>query len=207
MPSIWCKICGITSLDDAIAAQQAGADALGFNCFPASPRFVAADQIGAMAAEVSVTRVALFVDPSEAQVAAVLEAADIDLLQFHGEEPEAFCNRFGLPYMKVLRMRENANFAAWAESYASAWALMLDTYVTGQPGGTGQRFDWRLWPHQTGQRLVVAGGLSAANVADAVTTLDPFGVDVAGGVEGSVKGVKDHQKVVQFIQEVRGARR
>jgi len=156
-----------------------------------------------MAAELETTRVALFVDASEAEVAAVLRVAEIDLLQFHGEEPEAFCSSFGLPYMKVLRMHEDVNFAAWAESYESAWALMLDTYVAGRPGGTGQRFDWQMWPRQAGQRLVVAGGLTPDNVAAAIRELEPFGVDVAGGVEGPVKGEKDHAKVVEFIQEVR----
>lgn len=186
-----------------MVAQQAGADAVGFNCYPDSPRFVAPGDIGAMAAGLDLTRVALFVDASAQAVSAVLQAADIDLLQFHGRESEAFCSSFGLPYMKVLRVQEAVNFAAWAESYASAWALMLDAYVPGLPGGTGQRFDWQLWPQDSTQRLIVAGGLTPANVAAAVTTLEPFGVDVAGGVEGTVKGEKDHTKVVEFIQEVR----
>ena len=190
-----------------MAAQQAGADAVGFNCYPASPRFADARRIGEMAATLEITRVALFVDASADEVDNVLQSADIDLLQFHGQESEAFCSGFGLPYMKVLRMRPDVDFARWAQHYESAWALMLDAYVAGQPGGTGQRFDWQLWPRESDQRLIVAGGLSPDNVAEAVSTLKPFGVDVAGGVEGPVKGEKDHNKVAKFIQEVRGVRR
>jgi phosphoribosylanthranilate isomerase len=184
-------------------AQKAGADALGFNCYPGSPRYVSAAQAGELAAVTEVTRVALFVDPSEGEVEQVLRAADIDLLQFHGQESEAFCRGFGKPYMKVLRMRERVNFAAWAESYASAWALLLDAYVPGQPGGTGVQIDPQLWPRESTRRLVLAGGLTPDNVAGAIEALDPYGVDVAGGVEGSVKGHKDAQKTVKFVKEVR----
>ena len=203
MPPTWCKICGITRAQDVATAQNAGADALGFNCYPGSPRYLSATAVGELAAVTEVTRVALFVDPAEGEVEQVLRAADIDLLQFHGQESEAFCRSFGRPYMKVLRMREGVNFAAWAESYASAWALLLDTYVSGQPGGTGIEFDRQLWPRESTQRLVLAGGLTPENVAGAIEALHPYGVDVSGGVEGPVKGQKDAHKIDKFVQEVR----
>ena len=203
--STWCKICGITTLADAHAAQVAGADALGFNCYKSSPRYVAAAQIGVLTRAVEVTRVALFVDPSRAEVEQVLNVGEIDLLQFHGDEEASFCASFGVPYMKVLRMREGIDVEDFAKKFVDAWALLLDTYVCGQPGGTGQQFDWQRWPELGGQKLVLAGGLTPSNVAPGIVQLQPFGVDVCGGVEGREKGLKDQQKIVEFIQEVRRA--
>lgn len=208
--SIWCKICGITTVADAQAAQTAGADALGFNCYRPSRRFVPAETIGALTAAVEVTRVALFVDPSRAEVEEVLGVSEIDLLQFQGEEQPSFCASFGLPYMKAVRMREGVDVNGFAQKFGTAWALLLDTYVAGQPGGTGQPFDWQQWPDASarenmGPKLILAGGLTSSSVAAAIVALKPFGVDVAGGVEGVQKGLKDHQKMVKFVQEVRRA--
>lgn len=199
----WCKVCGITSLKDAQVSEQAGADALGFNCYPASPRFVSVEQIAELSRAVKVTSVALFVDPSAAEVEAVLAAGEIDLLQFQGEEDEDFCTRFGLPYMKGVRMRPGVDVAELAAEFHSAWALLLDAYVEGKPGGTGITFDWQQWPELSGRRLVLAGGLTVDNVAGAIKQLMPFGVDVCGGLETAQKGVKDHKKVNRFLQEVR----
>jgi phosphoribosylanthranilate isomerase len=205
--SIWCKICGITTKTDAKAAQTAGADALGMNCYQGSPRYVELSTLADICGDVTATRVALFVNPERAQVEQVLAAADVDLLQFHGDEDEPFCAGFGLPYIKALRMSENLDVPATAARFESAWALLLDAFVPGQLGGTGTSFDWDLWPRGLDCRLIVAGGLTVANVGQAITELQPFGVDVCGGVEGSQKGVKNHQKINAFMQEVRRVRR
>ena len=205
--STWCKICGITTLADAEAAQAAGADALGFNCFADSPRFVDLDVLAELSRGVRITRVGLFVNAGISAVEAVLARTELDLLQFQGDEDEQFCSGFGLPYMKGVRMRADVDVRAYAEQFSSAWALLLDAYVDGAPGGTGMQFDWQLWPQDLDCRLVLAGGLNPANVADAITQLQPFGVDVCGGVEGPVKGQKDHHKITAFLQEVRRVRR
>ena len=201
--NIWCKICGITTHADADAAAQAGADALGFNCYEASPRFIAPGELAHLTRAVAVTRVALFVDATRAEVEKVLDSAEIDLLQFQGDEDEAFCTSFDLPYMKAIRVRPGMDVTKISVEYESAWALLLDAYVADQPGGTGQQFDWNLWPDLPERRLVLAGGLTPHNVAAAVARLQPFGVDVCGGLEGTVKGLKDHDKITKFIQESR----
>lgn len=206
MQSTWCKICGVTRAADVLQVEAAGADAIGFNCYPKSPRFLNIGALTDCVVEVKrAIKVALFVDPTRGQVEQVLSAVDFDLLQFHGDESAPFCESFGVPYMKALRMQASVDFTAWAHTYESAWALLIDAYVPGQPGGTGVKFDWHLWPKNASQRLVLAGGLTPDNVAEAVSALNPFGVDVSGGVEGAVKGHKILKKVDHFIQEVRRA--
>lgn len=200
--STWCKICGITTLEDAQLSQTAGADALGFNCYAQSPRYVAPERLAELTASVNVTRVALFVDAPAAAVEQVLRVAQIDMLQFQGSESEAYCAGFGLPYMKGVRMAADVDVAAEAGNFGSAWGLLLDAYVPGKPGGTGQSFDWTRWPDVPDVRLILAGGLTPANVAAAISRLQPFGVDVCGGVEGPEKGRKDSRKVNEFMQEV-----
>ncbi len=199
---IWCKICGITRPVDGIAVEQAGADALGVNCFPRSPRFVDPGLASEICASVSCTRVAVFVDPEPAEVEGVLKAAEVDLLQFHGDEPPEFCEAYGLPYLKAVRMQTGVDVAALAAAHGSAWGFLLDTYVPAQHGGTGQTFDWSLWPGELSERrLIVAGGLDPSNVGAAVSALAPFGVDAAGGVEDSVKGVKNAAKITAFVEQ------
>ncbi|XOV81851.1 MAG: phosphoribosylanthranilate isomerase [bacterium] len=200
---IWCKICGVTRIEDVHTCEEAGADAIGFNCYADSARFVDVKTIARLSRANTLTSVALFVDASAVQVKKVIDAAEIDLLQFHGNEAPAFCEQFGLPYMKVLRMRAGIDLAAESLRYDSAWALMLDTFVDGQPGGTGSTFDWNRWPASTTSNWVLAGGLTPQNVAAGITALAPFGVDVSGGVEGQTRGLKDPQKIFDFIQEVR----
>lgn len=202
----WCKICGITRIDDAQICAQAGVDALGFNCYPGSPRYVDSHTVGQLSHATELASVALFVDATEQQVRTVLESADIDMLQFHGAEDEAFCQQFGVPYIKVLRMHADLDVNLEERRFASAWAILLDTYVSGQPGGTGETFDWARWPQSEATRWILAGGLTPANVASGIKQVSPFGVDVCGGVEGPVKGIKDHQKIMEFIQEVSSVR-
>jgi phosphoribosylanthranilate isomerase len=152
-----------------------------------------------------VVRVGLFADAAPAWVRTVLAAVELDLLQFHGDEPGEFCRGFGLPYVKAFRVREGLDLAHLESEYADACALLLDAWVAGQAGGTGQRFDWTLWPRSSRLPLVLAGGLDPENVALAVRTLAPWAVDVAGGVEGPRKGEKDAERIQRFIAEVRRA--
>ncbi|MFP3873303.1 MAG: phosphoribosylanthranilate isomerase [Thiohalophilus sp.] len=197
------KICGITRPQDAIAAAQAGADAIGLVFYPHSPRVVEIDQAREIIAALPpfVTTVGLFVDAEEATVCRVLAAVPLDLLQFHGEESPAECRRYARPYLKALRMREQADVLATAKQYHDAAGLLLDTYQAGVPGGTGDRFDWRRVPAHLAMPVILAGGLSPENVAEAVTTARPYGVDVSGGVEAQ-KGIKDAYKIRSFIAEV-----
>jgi len=196
----WCKICGITTPADASAAQSAGADAIGINCYPDSPRYVGPRQVAQIAHSVQISRVALFVNADADEVQRVLSIAEIDVLQFHGDEDEPFCASFGLPYIKALRMADGVNARTYVERYESAWAVMLDAYHPQLAGGTGEQFDWQRWPDITDRRLILAGGLTPDNVAGAIARLHPFGVDVAGGVEGPHKGCKDDHKVSRFVR-------
>jgi phosphoribosylanthranilate isomerase len=202
------KICGITRHEDAQAVVQAGADALGLNFAEVSPRKVSIDTAAAIANDVggSLQRVGLFVNASARFVGAVLRQVELDVLQFHGEESGSFCAGFGIPFMKAIRMRSAVDMASLEEEYADACCLLLDAYVPGQRGGTGARFDLALWPRAASKRLVLAGGLTPDNVADALGQVQPYGVDVSGGVEGPTKGIKDPERIKRFIDEVRSVR-
>ena len=197
------KICGITRVDDALAAAELGADAIGLVFYPPSPRAVAIGQARSIVAVMPpfVTIVALFVNPAPEDVEAVLRSVPTDLLQFHGSEPAADCLRFGRPYIKAIRMHKNVSITDSVCESASARALLLDTYQDGVPGGTGACFDWSTIPDEVEKRIVLAGGLTAQNVGDAIRQVRPYAVDVSGGVEAS-KGVKDPDKVAAFIREV-----
>ena len=204
----WCKVCGVTTVADAMASAQAGVDALGFNFYPSSARFLAPAEAAAICAQVKtahpqVQRVGLFVDAPVADVVATLAEVDLDLLQFHGDESAQYCRQFDMPYIKVLGMGEGADFTHFAANYADAWALLLDTLDAQMKGGTGRQFDWTLWPEQSANRLILAGGLTPDNVTQSVRQLRPFGVDVAGGVENEKKGVKDHAKLQHFIENAK----
>jgi phosphoribosylanthranilate isomerase len=201
------KICGITREQDADAAVDAGADAIGLNFVESSPRFVSIAGAAAIARQVrgGSARVGLFVDAPEDSIRRVLEAVELDLLQFHGDEPGAACRRYGMPYLKAIRVRGPLDLPAIEAEYADACALLLDAWVPGQAGGTGRTFDWSLWPGQARLPLILAGGLDPDNVGSAVASLRPWGVDVSGGVEGARKGEKDAALIQRFIAEVRRA--
>ncbi len=192
---------------DAAAVAEAGADALGLNFSDSSARKVTLSVARAIARAVSGTlcRVAVFVDQDAATVQSIVDAVDLDLLQFHGAETDAFCSSFGLPYMKAHRIRGPLSAAELKAEYPGATLHLLDAFVAGQPGGTGQRFDWQYWPDAEDLKLVLAGGLDADNVGAAVTRLRPHGVDLAGGVEGSRKGEKDAEKIRALVSAVRQA--
>lgn len=200
------KICGITRVEDALAATRAGAHAIGLVFYPPSPRDVAP----AKAAEIIralppfVTAVGLFVDASMDEVRAALAAAPLQLLQFHGSETPAYCRQFARPYIKTVRMKPGVDLLQYAANFHDARALLLDSYVEGLHGGSGAVFDWSLVPRGLPLPVVLSGGLTVENVVEAVRKVRPAAVDVSSGVE-SAKGVKDARKIAAFIKGVRNA--
>ena len=199
------KVCGITRQEDAVAAARCGADAIGMVFYEHSARCIELGQAEkiAQAVPVFVSRVALFVDPAPSLVNRVCDRVRPEILQFHGDETPAFCQQFGLPYIKALRVRADVPLPAMALNFASASALLLDTYQPGTPGGTGKTFDWALIPAQMRHQVILAGGLTPLNVGQAIATIGPWAVDVSGGVE-QAKGIKDARLIRQFIEQVQG---
>jgi phosphoribosylanthranilate isomerase len=200
------KICGITRLQDLHAACRAGADALGFVFYEKSPRHVTRDAAAALVRELPpfVQSVGLFVNAEPAYVEAVLQAVPLDLLQFHGDETPAECARFGRPYIKAVRVNQDTDLLKYAADFDAARGLLLDAYVPGIPGGTGERFDWRLIPANMPKPIVLSGGLQPGNVTKAVQQVRPWAVDVSSGVEAS-KGIKDPHKTAQFIAKAKAS--
>ncbi|WP_145193189.1 MULTISPECIES: phosphoribosylanthranilate isomerase [unclassified Pseudomonas] len=206
MHTVRSKICGITRIEDALAAADAGADAIGLVFYAKSPRAVDVRQARAIMAELPpfVTTVGLFVNASRCELNEILEALPLDLLQFHGDETPAECDGYQRPWIKALRVRPGDDLEAACQHYANARGILLDTYVPGVPGGTGEAFDWSLVPQRLSKPIILAGGLSAANVGQAITEVRPFAVDVSGGVE-QAKGVKDAAKIAAFVRAVKQA--
>jgi len=205
-PRVRVKICGITRVEDALAAVRAGADAIGFVFHPASPRHVVPEQAARIVAALPpfVTTVGLFVDADEQRVRDTLTQVPLSLLQFHGDEPEAQCRIYGLPWIKALRVQPGQDVPALMSSWPHAAGILLDAYHPTQHGGTGLQFDWSLVPQHTAVPIILAGGLTPDNVAEAIRTTCPYAVDVSGGVEAS-KGVKDADKIEAFMAGVRSA--
>ena len=199
------KICGITRIEDALAAAEAGADAIGLVFYPQSPRAVTIERARAIIAALPpfVTTVGLFVDASRCELGEILDAVPLDLLQFHGDESAADCEGHNRPYIKALRVKAGDDIAAQIDSYANASGILLDTFVAGVPGGTGQAFDWSLVPRGMKRPIILAGGLTAENVRDAIDQVRPYAVDVSGGVEAG-KGIKDSEKIRAFMRAVKG---
>jgi phosphoribosylanthranilate isomerase len=200
------KICGITRVEDALAAVAAGADAIGLVFYAKSPRAVSPEQAAAIVQALPpfVTSVGLFVNMPRDQLQALLRQVPLDLLQFHGDESPADCEEYGRPYIKALRVRPDEDLAATIANYSGARGILLDTFVEGVPGGTGATFDWSLVPSDIAKPIILAGGLEASNVAAAIRQVRPYAVDVSGGVEAS-KGIKDANKIRVFVQAVHGA--
>lgn len=198
------KICGITRIDDALAAVAAGADAIGFVFYAKSPRAVSVTQAQAIIAVLPpfVTTVGLFVNASACELNETLDAVPLDLLQFHGDETPEQCEGFHRPYIKALRVKAGDDIAQACRVYQSASGILLDAYVEGVPGGTGEVFDWSLIPQGLSKPIILAGGLMPGNVAQAIAQVRPYAVDVSGGVEIS-KGIKDHDRIRAFMQVVR----
>lgn len=201
--SVRVKVCGITRQQDVLAAASAGADALGFVFYAPSPRAVSAEQASELLRVVPpfVTTVGLFVDATAAEVEQVLTHAAVDLLQFHGDETPEFCRSFKRPYIKALRMQPGVDIAECAQAYSDAQGILLDAWVPGIPGGTGQAFDWNTIP-DLAKPLILAGGLTVDNVQQAIQQTQPWAVDVSGGVEAA-KGIKDNALLFEFIQATR----
>jgi phosphoribosylanthranilate isomerase len=149
-----------------------------------------------------VTVVGLFVNPTAETVRDMLRQVPLDVLQFHGEEEPGFCTQFGRPYLKAVRVKAGVDLVQCAARYAGAQGLLLDAYVEGTPGGTGESFDWGLIPHGLPLPVILSGGLHAGNVAEAIRRVRPYAVDVSSGVESS-KGIKDAAKIAAFIKEVK----
>ena len=205
------KICGITRIEDALAAARAGADAIGLVFYEPSPRYVSVTRAAAICAALPpfVTTVGLFVNAPERQVQDVLSTVPLDLLQFHGDETPAYCSQFARPWIKAVRMKDDVDLHACAGQYHEAAGLLVDSYVAGVPGGTGETFNWDRLPGNLSLPLVLAGGLHPGNVADAVTQVRPWAVDVSGGVElltvqgRRQGGIKDAAAVRAFINSVK----
>ena len=199
------KICGITRPGDALAAAQAGADAIGLVFYPPSPRYLSAERARDIrdALPPFVQTVALFVNADAAQISQVIGRVHPAMLQFHGDETPEFCAQFGLPYIKACRVRPGIDSITYLRPFAGATAWLLDSFVP-EYGGVGESFDWSLVPAERDKPLILSGGLAQENVAAAVRRVRPWGVDVSSGVE-SAKGIKDAAKIAAFIAEVRNA--
>jgi len=208
------KICGITRAEDAIAAARAGADAIGLNFWPGTPRCVSFEQARSIveALPAFVTVVGLFVDPTAEAVRAALSAVPLDLLQFHGEERADFCASFPRPYIKAVPVKPGIDLLQYAALYGDARGLLLDAFQPGGlPGGTGTTFDWSQVPGSLPRPVILSGGLTPQNVAAAICAVRPWAVDVSSGVEVTgddgkpKKGIKSAPKIGAFIREVRNA--
>jgi phosphoribosylanthranilate isomerase len=200
------KICGVTRIEDALAAASFGAHAIGLVFYRPSPRYVEPDAAARIVRALPpfVTPVALFVDAAEDEVRESAARAGVRLLQFHGAETPDFCARFALPYMKALRVKPGVDLLQYARDFSGAKALLLDAFQEGLHGGTGAVFDWSLIPPSLPLPIVLSGGLTPGNVKEAVRRVRPCAVDVSSGVEAS-KGIKDPAKIAAFIQGVRNA--
>ncbi|PMR77006.1 phosphoribosylanthranilate isomerase [Billgrantia endophytica] len=197
------KFCGITREQDLDAAVAAGADALGFVLWPGSQRCIDDARLAELGARTPafVARVGLFVDQDADEVTRA--SRHLDLLQFHGDETPQYCAGFERPWIKALRMRDGLDLHAAAKAYHGAKALLLDAYRPGVPGGTGETFDWSRIPANLAKPVILAGGLTPDNVAEAIAAVRPFAVDVSGGIEAT-RGCKDPVRLASFAAAVRG---
>lgn len=198
------KICGITSVNDGCAAAEAGADAIGLVFYPPSPRYVDLQVAGKIVKQLPpfISRVGLFVNHSADQVRKICAQVELDLLQFHGDEPAQFCGQFGKRFIKAVRMAPGHSVAESVREYDQAAALLLDSFDVEKYGGSGKTFDWRRIPGSSGLPIILAGGLSAENVSTAIVAVHPYAVDVSSGVESS-PGIKSVSKMVEFVTRVK----
>jgi len=200
------KICGVTRPKDAVAAADAGADAIGLVMWSGSKRAVTLAQARAVCEVVPpfLTVTALLVDPEPSWVEEILTALPVNLLQFHGNETPEFCERWAVPYIRALRAEPGRDLVAEAQRYPAARGFLVDAVHDGQFGGTGQTFDWALLPQHFDRPLILAGGLHVDNVAAGIEKLRPVAVDVSSGVE-TAPGIKDEHKMRAFINAARAA--
>jgi phosphoribosylanthranilate isomerase len=202
--SVKVKICGITNVPDALAAVDAGADALGFNFYEKSPRHISTGAAAEIVRQLPpfIMKVGVFVDAEEDLVLRAIGDCGLSMLQFHGDETPEFCTQFGLMSMKAFRIRNGESLPALADYLTDAW--LLDAFVPDKHGGTGEKFNWDLAieAKKFGRPIFLAGGLTPENVAEAVRKVQPFAVDVSSGVE-SAPGKKDHEKIRRFVGAVK----
>lgn len=199
------KICGLTRRQDIDVAVRAGANAIGLVFYEPSSRAVTIEQAIELTKDLPpfVSVVALFVDATIETVNTVIKQVPIDCIQFHGNETDDFCRQFNKPFIKAILAKSKEFLVDQMASYPHASALLIDAYVPGEAGGTGQLFNWQwLADIPVKQPVILAGGLNPENVAEAVKSTSPYAVDVSGGVEKS-KGIKDHFKIEQFILATR----
>jgi phosphoribosylanthranilate isomerase len=197
------KICGITRVEDALNTVAAGADAIGLVFYEPSPRNVSISKAVEIASQVPafVSIVGLFVNAEASFINEVVSQVKLDLLQFHGDETPDECARYPRPFIKAIRVKSDTNLVQCAHDFSAAKALLLDAYSEGLAGGTGRVFDWNLIPKTLTKPVILAGGLSPDNVAQAIQQVRPYAVDVSGGVEAS-KGIKDAAKIAAFMQQL-----
>jgi phosphoribosylanthranilate isomerase len=197
------KFCGMTRKQDVQKAVSLGVDALGFVFVEDSSRYIDLDMALNITCDVPpfVVKVGLFMNPSIESVEKVLNHVHLNLLQFHGDEVESFCNQFDIPYLKAVPMASTPSLVEFCQAYESAIGFVLDSHVKGKMGGSGKKFTWDKLPESIQKPMILAGGLTVENVAEAIRIVRPYAVDVSSGIETS-KGIKDPAKMEQFIKEV-----
>ena len=204
MQRVRLKFCGMTNKPDVDKAIELGADAIGIILYEKSKRYVSLDKACELLKVIPafVDSVAVMVNPDREFVSKAIESLPIQYLQFHGDEPVEFCESFSLPYIKAIRARTSAEIIKAVQTYHSASAILLDTPVDGEYGGSGIAFDWQLIPDTIGKPYILAGGLNPSNIKQASKSLYPYAVDVCSGVEAS-DGIKDYNKMTEFAKAVR----
>ncbi len=200
------KICGITNPKNALDAVDLGVDALGFVFFEESPRYIEPKKARKIINLLPsfVLRVGLFVNASKEEVLSAISDSSVNVLQFHGDEDEQFCNQFNLPYIKAISFQNGVNLLEYCKLFTSSSAILIDTYSENMRGGTGKTFNWDLLPKELPLPLIIAGGLDSGNVSSLINSINPYGVDVSGGVE-SDKGIKDYTMMKNFVLGVHNA--
>ena len=198
------KFCGMTKQDDVQHAISLGVDALGFVFVQNSPRYLTIDEAKILFDLIPpfIIKVALFMNSNAADVLNAINELRFNLLQFHGEEDEEYCNQFDIPYLKAVPMGSTHSVSEYCAKYLSATGFVLDSHVSGQMGGSGEKFAWDCVPTKLAKPIILAGGLTPENVAEAVRVVQPYAVDVSSGIEAS-KGIKDPVKMNMFVKEVR----
>jgi len=197
------KFCGLTREEDVQYAVTLGVDALGFVFVEKSARNVDIDTAARLIQNVPpfIVKVGLFMSAQSIHVEQVIKNVRLNLLQFHGDEEESFCNQFDMPYIKAVPMASVASLEEYCEQYNSATGFILDSHAQGQMGGSGEKFAWEKIPKTIKKPIILAGGLTVDNVAEGIRAVRPYAVDVSSGIEAS-KGIKDPVKMEQFIKEV-----
>lgn len=196
-------MCGIRRIEDALSAAALGVDAVGFMFYKKSPRYIAPWEAVKITNVLPpfISKVGVFVNASAAEVESTLNIVHMDILQLHGEESPELCRSYNRPYIKAVRVRDRVDINALITRYADAIALLLDSFVEESRGGTGQQFDWSKISTDFNEKIILAGGLTAGNVAHAIDMVAPVAVDVSSSVENQ-PGVKDAEKMARFMREV-----